>query len=484
MNKRSLSFSLTAWYTALLAAFFIVFGLAVYFGLRSYLVRTARQSSIADAKAIVSELMQNGDAEDESRAVAEIGRRHSREAEDRFVRILGGDGRLLYQSSPRQYGGFDPARVPLLKQWEKNSSSREVYLRDHHRLLIEGLRVTTPKGRSFFIETGSLYLYIEGVLEGVFIAMLLVMPLFMGSAVFGGRMLTRRALRPVDQITQQAEHISSSSLSERLPVIKSGDELERLSVSLNKMISRLEGAFLHVNRFSADVSHELRTPLTILRGDLEAIARQHRLPPQVLDNISSALDETERLTRIVDHLLTLARLNSDALMSRTPIMLNELVETTTEQMKLLTEEKDVSLILETGEKVAVEGDPVRVKQVIANLLDNAIKYSRCGGSIRIRVATQSDRAMFEIADNGIGIPPEAVAHVFERFYRADRSRSRSSGGAGLGLAIVKAICIAHGGDVAIASIEEVGTRVTVVLPKAKFAVSDPIRATARAVASR
>ncbi|MGI9075546.1 MAG: sensor histidine kinase [Bryobacteraceae bacterium] len=479
MSKRSLSFSLTAWYTALLAVFFLVFGLAVYFGLRSYLVQTVRQSLTADAKAIGAELVQNADTKTESYVVGEIKKRYSQEAEDRFVRVVRSNGTILYQSSPQQYGGFDASRVPLLTRKGTTPYSREVYLADHHRLLLEGLFVTTPKGTSYVIETGSLYLYVEAVLEGVFIAMSLIMPLFMGSAVIGGRLLTKRALRPVDQITQHAERITSSSLSERLPVIKTGDELERLSVSLNKMISRLQGAFLHVNRFSADVSHELRTPLTILRGDLEAIARQHRLTPQVLDNISSALDETDQLSRIVDHLLTLARLHSDAAVSKTPILLNEMVETTTEQMKLLAEEKDVSIVLETRERVEIQGDSVRVKQVIANLLDNAIKYSKVGGTIRIRVGMRQDQATFEIADHGIGIAAEAVPHVFERFYRADKSRSRSSGGAGLGLAIVKAICTAHGGDVAIASVEEVGTRVTVTFPMAKSFASDPARVLAQ-----
>jgi heavy metal sensor kinase len=476
MNKRSLSFSLSVWSTLLVTGFLAVFWLTVYFGLGRYLVATVRQSLRGDAEAIGAELAQSVDEKGEAYITEELTRRYSSRAEDRFIRVLRANGSVLYESSPRKYGDFDPSRVPLSGQHAASPFSSEVYLPDHHRLLTEGLSVTTPKGNVYLIETGCLYLYIEGVLDGVLIAMSIIMPFFIASAAAGSWILTRRALKPVDEITQHAEHITSSSLSGRLPIIKTGDQLERLSVSLNKMIGRLESAFFHVNRFSADVSHELRTPLTILRGELEGLAQHPKLAPHLLDHLSSALDETDQLTRIVDHLLTLARLDSDAFMNRTPICLNAIVETTTEQMKLLAKEKDISIHLQSSERVEIEGDAVRIAQVVANLLDNAIKYTEEGGRITVRVSKESDTARFEVADTGIGIAAHALPHLFERFYRADKSRSRSSGGAGLGLAIVKAICTAHQGDVSIASLEGSGTRVTVSLPAIYSVASDPLPA--------
>ncbi len=318
MNKHSLSFSLSAWCAGLIGLFFIVFGFVVYIGLSRYLVQTVRQSLVADANAI-GKIVQDADTKGEDYVVRKLKTDYLPEPEDRFVRVLRGDGSILYQSSLAKYGGFDAHRMPLRQQRDGRSYSSEVYLADHHRLLVEGISVNTRSGSSYLVEAGSLYLYIEGVLAGVLTTISIGVALFMGVGMAGSWILTKRALRPVDRITKLAEHITSSSLSERLPVIRTGDELERLSLSLNKMISRLEGAFGHVNRFSADVSHELRTPLTILRGELEGMAQQPRVASHLMDSISSALDETERLTRIVDHLLTLARLDSDAVVNKAVI---------------------------------------------------------------------------------------------------------------------------------------------------------------------
>jgi two-component system phosphate regulon sensor histidine kinase PhoR len=241
------------------------------------------------------------------------------------------------------------------------------------------------------------------------------------------------------------------------------------------MISRLEEAFLHVNRFSGDVSHELRTPLTILTGELENMARQENLTPELFENIGSALEETERLTRIVDHLLTLAQLDGDAFQNKTRIDLDEIVKTTQNAMELLAYEKGISIELKIGEHVEIDGDPVRIAQVIANLLDNAIKYTNDGGHIELTATSRKDRAILEVVDDGIGIRADALPHLFERFYRADKSRTRVSGGTGLGLAIVKAICAGHEGQITIESEENSGTRVTVSLPLARRFYSSPMQ---------
>jgi heavy metal sensor kinase len=463
------------WYTALLVVFFLVFGVAVYFGLHTYLVKAARKS-LADQARIVAQVVENADANGESNVVAELAKRYPPQSEDQFIRVLRSNGTILYQSSPAQYGGFDTAPVLSLHERSGKPYSTQIYLTNHHQLLMEGLPITTATGNSYVVETGSLHLYIEGILAGVFITMALGLPLFMACSIAGGIVLTARALTPVDKITQQAERITSSSLSARLPVIRSGDQLERLSITLNTMISRLEEAFLHVNRFSGDVSHELRTPLTILTGELENMARQEDLTPELLENIGSALEETERLARIVDHLLTLAQLDGDAFQNKARIDLDEIVKTTQAAMELLAHEKGISIELKIGEHVEIDGDPVRIAQVIANLLDNAIKYTNDGGHIELTVTSRNDRAILEVLDDGIGIRTDALPHLFERFYRADKSRTRVSGGTGLGLAIVKAICAGHEGQITIESEENSGTRVTVSLPLARRFYSAPIQA--------
>jgi signal transduction histidine kinase len=231
------------------------------------------------------------------------------------------------------------------------------------------------------------------------------------------------------------------------------------------MISRLEDALAHNRRFSADVSHELRTPLTILRGELEHVIQLRNVGPGVVESVGSALEEIERLAKIVESLLTISHLDSGgAGIEFNRFDLQELVKTTAEQMKLLADEKQITMGGDSSGPVYSLGDESRIKQVLVNLLDNAIKYSREGGHIVTSVRTDDNTAVLTVTDDGVGIPVDALPHIFERFYRAEEARPRGSAGAGLGLSIVQAICRAHGGTVSVASTEGKGTTVQVRLP--------------------
>ena len=204
-------------------------------------------------------------------------------------------------------------------------------------------------------------------------------------AAGGGYLLVRRALKPVEQITRKAEQITQHNLSERLPVAHTGDELERLSHSLNRMIARLDDAFQNSKRFVADASHELRTPLTILRGELENLNEDAQLNPEVRNRLGSLLEEVERLSKIVEQLFALSRLDAgEAQTEWTRFDLAELAKTTAEQMSLLAEDKGIAISCNADRKVPVEGDRARLKQVVVNLLDNAIKYTPEQGAIQLR----------------------------------------------------------------------------------------------------
>jgi heavy metal sensor kinase len=278
------------------------------------------------------------------------------------------------------------------------------------------------------------------------------LPLTVAVAVAGGFVLVRRALDPVERIARKAAEITQHNLSERLPVVDSGDELERLSVSLNHMISRLQEAIDGSKQFVADASHELRTPLTVMRGELESLAQDPQLGRETRETLGSVLEEVERLAEIVESLFALSRLDAgEASAEWRRFDLAELAATTAEQMSLLATDKNVSVACDSAAGVMVEGDPARLKQVIVNLLDNAIKYTAAGGRVRLTVRREQGFAVLEVADDGIGIPAEALPHVFKRFFRVDTSRSREQGGAGLGLAIVKSICSAHGADIEVIS---------------------------------
>jgi heavy metal sensor kinase len=335
-------------------------------------------------------------------------------------------------------------------------------------LLVESLAFTNADGSKYVVESGTPYSEIQKVLRGLLRMLAIYLPFVVSIAGLGGYWLMRRSLRPVGEITARAEGITSVNLAERLPVINTGDEIERLSSALNRMIARLDEAFQHIHRFSADASHELRTPLTILQLELEGIAQRHELPAPIADEIGSALEETQRLSRIVENLMAIARLDAgEVKVEKVLLDLGELASSTAEQMKLLAEEKALSLRCNIQPSVRVFGDRARLKQVLVNLIDNAIKYTPEGGEIEVAVRCRDELAVLEVRDNGLGMAPHVIPNVFERFYRADKARSRDSGGAGLGLAIVKAICTAHGAEVEVSSQEGKGSQFRVQLPIAR-----------------
>jgi heavy metal sensor kinase len=473
VNTRSLRFRITAWYAGLLAGALLIFGVSVYLGLERYLYWNLQRTLSAESRTIGTQLLSQHPFKRSNWLETEIEEAYAPEANSHFIRIIQQGIGPVYVSGPPKDGSFDPTQVPLPNT--DKELSRKIRI-EGRRLLIEGARFTTPDGTRFIVESGSPYQQIEVVLHGLLLTFGLYMPFIIFVALGGGYWLMRRSLQPVDEITRRAEGITSTNLSERLPVIQTGDELERLSVSLNRMIERLDDAFQHINRFSADASHELRTPLTILQLELEGIAQSHRLNPALTDQIGSALEETHRMSHIVESLLAISRLDAgEAKMAMTSLDLGQLAASTTEQMRLLAEEKSIRLTSTVTSEIYVEGDRSHLQQVVVNLVANAIKYTQEGGEVELRVRCTANTAVLEVSDNGPGIPDYALPHVFERFYRADKARSRESGGAGLGLAIVKAICTAHGAELNVSSKEGKGSIFSVELPLLDVPENDEVR---------
>jgi heavy metal sensor kinase len=462
---RSIRFRMALWYAALLAGALCLFGAATYIGLERYLQKSLEESLVKQARSIGDVLLVNINQSGEDYVDNEITEHYSPEINGRFIRVTRADGKQIFVSGPPKDGTFDPALVPPPRLPAAQAFSREVEMSDGRELLLHGLPYSARDGTQFLIEVAAPYNQIESVLRGLLLTLALGLPLIVTLAIGGGYLLMRRALRPVDEIRQKAAQITSRNLSERLPVIHTGDELERLATDLNRMIARLEDSFQQINRFSADASHELRTPLTVLQGELEAVAQKGKsLPTEVRDTIGSALEEIQRLSKIVEGLLAISRLEAGEARSPEPLDFAELAHSTADQMRLLAEEKHISLIADGTDPVEVEADPSRLKQVVVNLLDNAIKYTPEGGKVTITVAQRDGHAVLEVADTGLGISANDLPHVFDRFYRADKARSRQMGGTGLGLSIVRSICMAHGGRVTVSSSEGRGSLFRVELP--------------------
>jgi signal transduction histidine kinase len=271
----------------------------------------------------------------------------------------------------------------------------------------------------------------------------------------------------VRQIIDTANEITLHDLDKCIPVAGTGDELERLATTLNQMIGRLHESFQTSRRFTSDASHELRTPLTIMRGELETLLLKQTLSEGVSDRISSLLEETDRLIAITEGLIALSRLDAgEAQRERVKFDLAALAATTVEQMSLLAEEKQIELTCRASGRVTIAGDRARLKQVIVNLLDNAVKYTPAQGKISVTVDAADRRARLKVDNTGPGIPPEAISKVFDRFFRVDEVRSREVDGAGLGLSIVRSICTAHGGTVHAENLPAGGCRFTAEIPLA------------------
>jgi heavy metal sensor kinase len=468
MNPRSIRFRLATWHAAILTAVFILLGALFFARLKSYLESAILDAQERRARQIGETLIASIPSTGEAALAGQIEALYAPERSDRFIRVTRQDGTVLYVSGPPNDQSFEPARVSPAKQpGAQPEFTRTAETPDGGNLLIAGFHVVTSGG-GYLVEVGTASEPVSSLLNQMALLLAAGLPIVILVAAGGGYVLVRRALRPVDLIAGKAELITQHNLGERVPVARTGDELERLAESLNRMITRLDDAFQNSKRFVADASHELRTPLTILRGELETLAQDARLRGDIADRLGSLLEEVERLTKIVERLFALSRLDAgEAQAEWVRFDLASMAATTAEQMNVLAEEKKISLRCEAEASVYVDGDRARLKQVVVNLVDNAIKYTPEAGAIRVRTKAIGDRAILEVADTGIGIPAAALHHVFERFFRVDPSRSRRPDGAGLGLAIVRSICSAHGGSVEAESAVGLGSKFRVKLPLAK-----------------
>jgi len=450
MNTRSLSFRLVTWYAGLLTLVFVLLGALTIVLLREYLQANVLDTQERRARQIADTLVAAVSRTGESAIGREVADLYAPEENERFIRITRADGHVVYISGKPRDGSFDPSEVPALSAVRAGDLQRKVDL-PAGSMLIAALPYAVGDG-AYVVEVGVSSARTDETVRQVLLMLVIGLPIAVTVAVTGGFVLVRRALRPVDNLSQKAAAITQHNLSERLPVVRTGDELERLSLSLNVMISRLEDAINSSKQFVADASHELRTPLAVLRGEIENLAQDIELKPQTRETLGSALEEVDRLAEIVEGLLALSRLDTGEAHSQwVKFDLAELVTTTADQMSLLAEDKNITVACDSASRVMIEGDQARLKQVVVNLLDNAIKYTPNGGRIKLKIAQEDGDAVLDIADDGIGIPAEALPHVFKRFFRVDGSRSRDQGGAGLGLSIVKSICDAHGARVEVSS---------------------------------
>ena len=351
---------------------------------------------------------------------------------------------------PAGTGRFDSARLPVVGR---------------QRLLTVPLPHATD-GRTAVLMAG--LAETDRTLAGLRATLLTAVPVMLAAAAVVAYGLAGRALAPVGAITRATNAITADALDRRLPVGNPHDELGRLSATVNAMIERLERSFAETRRFTADASHELRTPLAVLRAEIETSLARPLGPGEQEALVGSLLEECDRLGRLIDQLLTLARQDAGGTVKRTErVAVGELVRGVAETLRPLAEAKGLALTVEVAAPPgadAVRGDPAELPRAFVNVLDNAVKYT-AAGSVTVRVTVSGDAVSVAVRDTGEGIPEGDLPRVFDRFYRVDKARSRELGGTGLGLSIARGVVAAHGGTIELSSTVGAGTVCTITLPR-------------------
>ncbi len=471
MNVHSIYTRLIFGYTLLVVSAFIIFGTYTYQSLQTHLYAEIYSTFSRRIDHIRHDVLPSFDKKNISGLSAQLEQIFSPEDSNRFIKILKEGKEVVYLSGPPQDRSFSPGSISFIPYHLVSNCEQGVSSNLYDNVLVFGCK-TELNSVTYLIEMGVPIVETKRVLQQFVITLIVGLAVVTVIAIIAGGFLVKLALSPVEAIRASAEKITYGNVSQRLAEINTGDPIEHLSKTLNQMLDRLDQSYQNASRFSSDASHELRTPLAIIRSDLETLQKDKSLNFETHDRLGSILEEIERLSAIVESLLSIARLEAGEAKAKNEVInLSELVQSTIEQMQLLADEKNISVAINASSPVLIGGDVARIRQVIVNLFDNAVKYTPQFGKVVVSVFAEAGAAVLVLKDNGVGISADALPYIFERFYRADKVRSSTSQGTGLGLYIVRTICQAHGGVIDVQSIEGQGTQVKIELPLQKSAAS-------------
>jgi heavy metal sensor kinase len=460
VRRLSIGVRLTLWYLAIFAVAQILFGIGMWFVLRQDLYGRADDALTAQIDDLTNFLKSQ---KKKNMTLAKL-REESSEAYDLehsgdYLQIYDAGGNWIFRASTLQRNQL--ARPEAVK----GLSFQNVHLENKpFRFIIQTIVVS---GRSYTVQTGVPTDQIVATLSRFRRYLLMLAPLLLLAAASGGYWLSHKALSPVDTITQTARNIGSSNLGDRLEKLTTGDELQRLSDTLNEMLARIENAFLRVTQFTADASHELRTPISLIRTEAEIALRKSRGDAEYREALRHILLEAEKTSALVEELLCLARADS----GRETLHLGSLdlrlaiAETAKEWLPLMESHSlQFTYDFTDREIIPVLADRRALERLLGLLLDNAVKYTPSPGVVELLLELRDYTAVITVRDSGIGISQQDQNRIFERFYRADKARSRELGGAGIGLAIADWIAQQHHGSIAVQSSIGKGSSFSVTLP--------------------
>lgn len=455
---------LTLYYLALLTAVLVFFSIAIYTYLARSLVTIIDDSLASTARNIERRMRQ----EEVNEETDNPDHTEQMLVAPQFVQIISDDGTITDEPIPDKTHQLQVDVEELRQIMDDVVHFSTMKLSTGEQIRVAVQRTKDHENQIFFVRIGQSLSPLQKARRQLIILLAIAGPAALLLGSYGGLLLANQALFPVDRLTRAAEEIEAGDLAKRVQVPAKMDELGRLAVTFNRMIARLQAAFERQRQFTADASHEMRTPLAVMRGDIEIALRRDRKPEEYRSVLTSNLEEIIRLSHLVEDLLMLARADAgQSLLQCEPMDLAELCAQVTEYLSPLAEEKGQRLLYTPPEitPLKISGDAQRLKQMLLNLLDNAVKYTPANGSIRLRLMQDQHDAILSLSDTGRGIPEEDLSHIFERFFRHSRSTSdKTVQGFGLGLSIVKWIVDSHGGKISAASTQGQGTTFTVKLP--------------------
>lgn len=460
MTRRlSIGLRLTLWYVLIFAAAQLIFGIGMWAVLRHNLYDIA-DDALEDQIDDVRSFIQAQKDVPVATLQQQLADAYVREHSGRFLQIRDDTGNWIYRARFFENNNLPPLDASkLLKPlYEDRHFGRKTF-----RFMSAVIDVN---GRRYIVQTG--------IPEGDTLATLVLFrrylymfaPILFVTAALVGYWLSRRALAPVDAITTAARNITGTNFTHRLEKLNTGDELQRLSDTLNEMLDRIGASFLRVTQFTADASHELRTPIALIRTEAEIVLRKSRDTFEYREALEHILFEAERTTSLIEQLLALARADAgrEALNIQKVDLRDPIHQSAEDWRQAITEHNlqfDVTIV---DHEIYVMGDHSALRRVTNILLDNAVKYTSAPGNIQLSLERKDGNAILSIRDSGIGILKEDQDKVFERFYRADKVRTRDHGGSGLGLSIAKWIIDQHHGSITLTSIHGEGSVFVVNLP--------------------
>jgi heavy metal sensor kinase len=459
MKRLSIGVRLTLWYLVIFALAEVVFGVGMWFILRDSVLDMVDDDIETQVDDLSHLLATQANDVSVSTLQALMKEAYGSEHWGDYLAIYTGDGQTLYQSVFLQSNSLLMAPQGVQKTIY---TSREIRGK-HFRFTFQRL---SSKGRTYVVEAGLPADDAFDTLRLFRSYLFLFAPLLLLIAAGGGYWMSRRALAPVDALVRTARDVSGTNLSTRLEKLHTGDELQRLSDTLNEMLDRIEAAFSRITQFTADASHELRTPVSLIRTEAELSLRRARTQNEYQDSLRHILLESERTTALIEQLLSLARADSGReTLQLQPVDLSTALQGVAEAWKQVAAIRDLGFSVNLPQSDAwVAGDENLLRRLADILLDNAFKYTAAPGSVSLSLEKHEHFAAITIQDSGIGIPQDEQGKIFERFYRVDKSRTRAHGGNGLGLSIAQWIVIQHHGSIAVESRPGEGSTFRVELP--------------------